>query len=374
MLSYRFRIFISVICAMICTIIICSPSWGQEGGKVAVLSFANSSGFDSSSGCLSVWPMNVIFGSGHSGEKWDISAGFRDMLNEKLIAAGYSIVEPDLVDEALQSTGKKDMAALVRELDADILIVGDIRKFDQHRMRASSQGPTRLNSGSGMQLSAMGGVGGYYYSATVKTDIAMYDNSGDKVESGEVNSKKDLRDFYMGVGLMTYHRGDMDEGKDGTKPQNPIVDYGKLDKMKFGSDEFNNKTLFGMTTMDVMDQIVTKIERYLSPAELATAQGKIIYIGTGDRLKENEVYINLGAGDELKTGQRLGIFIKGIQLIDPDTGEELGSIAEKKVGVIRISKVEAEHLSIAEVIEKTGEIERGNVVKREQGGESEQDD
>ena len=365
MLSYRFRIFTSVICAIICTVIVCSPSWGQEGGKIAVLSFANHSGFDSSSGCLSVWPLNVIFGSGNKGEKWDISAGFRDMLNEKLSAAGYSIVEPDLMDETLESVGEKDMAALVKELDADILIVGDIKKFDQHRMRASSQGPTRLNSGSGMELTAMGGVGGYYYSATVDTDIIIYDNSGDKVESVEVNSKKDVRDFYMGVWLMTYHRGDTDEGKSGTKPQNPIVDYGKLDKMKFGSDEFNNKTLFGMTTMDVMDQIVVKIERYLSPAGLATAEGKVIYLGTGERLKENEIYINLGAGDEVKTGQRLGIFVKGILLTDPDTGEELGSIAEKKVGVIRISKVEAEHLSIAEIIEKTGEIERGNIVKRE---------
>lgn len=371
MLSYGSRIFIS---AIICTIILCSPSWGQGGGKIAVLSFANHSGFDSSSGCLSVWPLNVIFGSGNKGEKWDISAGFRDMLNEKLSEAGYSIVEPDLMDEALESVGEKDMAALVKKLDADILIVGDIKKFDQHRMRASSQGPTRLNSGGGMQLTAMGGVGGYYYSATVNTDIIIYDNSGDKVESTEVNSKKDVRDFYMGVGLMTYHRGDTDEGKDGKKPQNPIVDYGKLDRMKFGSDEFNNKTLFGMTTMNVMDQIVVKIERYLSPAGLATAEGKVIYRGTGERLKENEMYINLGAGDEVRTGQRLGIFVKGIQLTDPDTGEELGSIAEKKVGVIRISKVEAEHLSIAEVIEEIGKIERGNIVKREQSGESKQDD
>ncbi len=144
--------------------------------------------------------------------------------------------------------------------------------------------------------------------------------------------------------------------------------------MKFGSDEFKNRTLFGMTIMDVMDQIVTRVEGYLSPAKLAKAEGKIIYVGTGDRLKKSEIYINLGAGDGVKTGQRLGIFIKGIQLIDPDTGEELGSIAEKKVGVIRISKVEAEHLSIAEIIEKTGEIERGNIVKREQSGESKKSD
>jgi hypothetical protein len=94
-------------------------------------------------------------------------------------------------------------------------------------------------------------------------------------------------------------------------------------------------------------------------------RGKIIYVGTGERLKDNEVYINLGAGDGVRPGLRLGVYIEGLQLTDPDTGEELGTVDEKKVGVIKVSKVEADHLSIAEVIEKTGQIERGNIVKRE---------
>ncbi len=365
MLAYRFRMFISVTCAIICIAIFCSPSSAQEGGKVAVLYFADHSGFDSSGGCLSIWPLSVIFGSGQKRETWNLSSGFRDMLNEKLSEAGYSIVEPGYVDETLQEMGEEDPVALIDKLGADMMIVGDVRKFQQHRTRASSERRADITAGEGTRMFATGGVGGFYYSSTVKTNIAMYDNSGIKVENGEVNSKKNLRDFFMGVGPMMYHRGDSKENKEDPESQKPIVDYNRLDNIKFGSDEFKNKTLFGMATMDVMNQTVAKVEKYLAPAESATAEGKIIYVGTGERLKENEIYINLGAGDGIRVGQRLGVFIKGIQLTDPDTGEELGTIAEEKVAAIKVSKVEAEHLSIAEVIEKTGEIERGNLVKRE---------
>lgn len=365
MLTYRLRTFISVIFAVILTGIFCSSSSGQEGAKVAVLYFANHSGFDSSGGCLSIWPLSVIFGKGTEQEKWDLESGFRDMLNEKLIEAGYHVIEPSSVNKALLEIGEENSAALARSLDADIMIVGDIRKFQQHRRRASSQGPTTFGAGGGMQMVAMGGIGGFFYSASVNTNVAIYDSSGDELESSEVSSKKNLRDFYMGVGPMTYHRGDRKEKDNGSEQQDPIVDYKKLDTIKFGTDEYKNKTLFGMATTDVMDSIVAKVGEYLEPVELSTAQGKIIYVGTGERLKENEVYINLGAGDGLKEGLKLGVYIKGIQLTDPDTGEELGTVAEEKVGSIKISKVEAEHLSLAEIVEKTSQIEQGNIVKRE---------
>ena len=365
MLTHRFRMFISAMFVLIMTVILCFSSSSQDGGKVAVLYFTDNSRFDSGGGCLAIWPLNVIFGSGRQQEKWELDTGFRDMLNEKLTESGYAIVESDYVDKTLQDIGTEDLAALVKKLDADFMIVGDIRKFQQHRTRASSQGPTTIASGRGMNMTAMGGVGGFFYSSTIKTNIIIYDNTGDEIENGEVSSRKDLRDFYMGVGPMTYHRGDTKEADEDIKARNPIVDYKRLDKIKLGSDEYKNRTLFGIATMDVMDQIVSKVTEYLAPSKLATIEGKIIYVGTGERLKDNEVYINLGAGDGIMKGNRLGVFVKALQLTDPDTGKELGAFGEEKVGAIKISKVEAEHLSIAEIVEKSGQIERGNIVKQE---------
>ena len=98
MLTYRFRMVMSIMSVLFLAIIVCSSSSGQEGGKVAVLYFTDHSGFDSGGGCLNIWPLRVIFGSGQPRETWDIKSGFRDMLNEKLTEAGYSIVEPGYVD------------------------------------------------------------------------------------------------------------------------------------------------------------------------------------------------------------------------------------------------------------------------------------
>jgi len=363
--KYRIKALIPLIFAVLLVGIFCSSSSGQSAGKVAVLYFADHSGFDSGGGCLSIWPLRVIFGSGTKQEKWDLKVGFRDMLNEKLIEAGYDIIEPGTADKVLQEIGEENPAALVRQLGADVMVVGDIRKFEQHRMRASSQGPTSLGAGDGMEMAAMGGVGGYFYSANVKTNVSLYDSSGEEIETSEVNSKKNLRDFYMGVGPMTYHRGDRKDEDYSSEKRPPIVSYKKLDAVKFGSDEYKNRTLFGTATMDVMENIVAKIDEHLMPEALSEIQGKIVYIGTGERLKENEVYINLGAGDGIKAGLKLGVFVKGIKITDPDTGAELGTVPEQRVGSIKISRVEAEHLSLAEIIEKTRKIEQGNIVKQE---------
>ncbi len=352
-------LFHSIIPAIVYMFVISSPVFSQGGEKIAVLYFTDHSGFDSD-GLLSFWPFNVIFGSGQKREKWELSSGFRDMLNEKLTEAGYSIIEADYVDKILQETKKDNLGELAKKLNADVIIVGNIKKFEQHRTRASSQGPTQYNPSETTSMIAMGGLGGFFYSATVKTHVMMYDSSGEELENSNFDSKKDLKDFYMGVGPLTYHRGDTEE-----KNKNPIVDYEKLDAMKFGSDEFKSDTLFGLATMDVMDQIAKKMDEHLTPTEIANVNGKIIYVGTGDRLKENEVYVNLGASDGIKPGVRLGVFVEELKLTDPDSGKELGTVPEEKIGAIKITKIEAEHLSVAEIVEKTKQIERGNVVKRE---------
>jgi len=37
--------------------------------------------------------------------------------------------------------------------------------------------------------------------------------------------------------------------------------------MKFGTEEFKEKTLFGLATMDAMDQIVAKVGEYIEPTK-----------------------------------------------------------------------------------------------------------
>jgi hypothetical protein len=361
-LNSNVMIFCSIILA---TLFIFSFSAScQTLEKVAVLYFTDHSGFDSG-GVFSIWPLNVIFGTGQKREKWDLPSGFRDMLNEKLTKIGYNVIESSRIDEVLRETKNGNMEELAGKLNADIIIVGDIKKFEQHRARVSSQGATKVASGDYMTMGAMGGVGGFFYSSTVNTRMIIYDSSGEEIENSDFNSKKDLQDFYMGVGPMTYHKGDTKNDENDSKQKEPVVDYKKLDNMKFGSDEFKNDTLFGLATTDVMDKIVAKLGENLRPSDLVKIQGKIIYVGTGDRLKENEVYINLGASDGIRPGVRFGVYVEELKLTDPDSGKELGTAPEEKIGSVKITKIEADHLSIAEIVEKTKDIGRGNIVKQE---------
>lgn len=339
-------------------IVPCLALQAQEAKKIAVLYFTDHSRFDQRSGCgcFSLGPLNFIFGSGQSREVWDLKAGFRDLLNEALSKAGYRIVEPDNAERVFQAE-KGNLSAIASELGADIMIIGDIRKFEQHRNRVSSQGYTRAtggmaSAGQGMDMVFLGGIGGFYYSSTVRTVVTIYDSSGEQLEHVEIGSKKDLKDFFVGMGpLSKSYQG----GKVNEEDQAPIVDYKKLDAMKFGTEEFKNRTLFGIATMDVMNQIVAKVEEYAGTPSLASVQGKVIYVGNGQHLKENEVYIDLGASDGLTPGHLLTVY--------PESSS--AGVTEKKVGMLKVSKVEADHLSIAEIIDGMGQIGKGNIVKRE---------
>jgi len=364
----RSRSIIFLISILVAIISLPTLSNAQTGKKVAVLYFTDHSKFDSGSGCgcLSFAPLNSIFGLGQRREKWNLASGFRDILNEELKNSGYDVVETSYVEEAIKESGSDNLSGLASKLGADVLIVGDVTKFEQHRTRVNSQGTTRAGTGGdmGIQMNLVNDIGGYYYSSSVKTKVAMYDSSGDEIDKAEVESKKDLQDFSMGVGPLSksYQRGEATKNNK-IDMKDVIVDYRKLDTMKFGTDEFKAKTLFGLATTNVIDQIVAKVGEHAEPVSQPGVEGKIIYIGDNNHLKENEVYIDLGASDGLVIGHKLTVYVEGMVLTDPDTGKELGKVPEKKVGIIKISKIEADHLSVGEIIEGVGQISKGNIVR-----------
>ncbi len=333
-------------------------TYAQGGSKVAVLYFTDHSGFDRKSGCgcISLGPLNSLFGLGQKREKWNLSRGFQDLLNENLRKSGYSVIEPSHVEEVLRDSGKDNMAELANKLGADVLVIGDITKFEQHRTRITSHGPTSASTGGeyGMKMNLMSGLGGYYYSSSVNANVFMYDSSGSEIENDELKSKKDLQDFFMGMGPLRkeYEGGDAVKQDDKEK-KDLVVDYQKLDKMQFGTDEFKENTLFGLASVDIMNQITTKVGEYIEPAMLSGIEGKIIYVGDGKHLKESEAYIDLGAGDGLVMGHRLFVYIEEIDL------------KQKKIGALKVTKIQAEHLSIAEIVEGVGEVKKGNIVKPE---------
>lgn len=97
-----------------------------------------------------------------------------------------------------------------------------------------------------------------------------------------------------------------------------------------------------------LDKIIGDIAEIVSPPKVVSVQGARIIINRGQGLAA--------------TGQTYDIFSVGEALIDPDTGEQLGS-NEERVAAIRITTVQAK-LAYGELIEgDAATIERGAIAR-----------
>lgn len=77
-----------------------------------------------------------------------------------------------------------------------------------------------------------------------------------------------------------------------------------------------------------------------------------------------QVWINRGKDGGLKKGDRLKVFRPGVALIDPDTGENLGS-AETEVGQVKVVRVNPK-FTIAETVDETmtEPVEKGDILRK----------
>ena len=80
-------------------------------------------------------------------------------------------------------------------------------------------------------------------------------------------------------------------------------------------------------------------------------------------IQGNQVFINRGQDGGLKKGDTLNVYHPGVALIDPDTGENLGS-AETFLGEIKVIRVNPK-FTITEVKDKSlaGIIQKGDIVR-----------
>jgi hypothetical protein len=81
-------------------------------------------------------------------------------------------------------------------------------------------------------------------------------------------------------------------------------------------------------------------------------------------VQDNQVWINRGADGGLKVNDTLNVYKPGAELIDPDTGEKLGS-AEKLIGKIKVVRVNPK-FTIAEVQTKEMKdpIDKGYIIRK----------
>ena len=78
----------------------------------------------------------------------------------------------------------------------------------------------------------------------------------------------------------------------------------------------------------------------------------------------NTVYINRGSGVDFEVGDLLTVLAQGEGLIDPDTGESLGSM-EEEVGVVEVTSIQKK-FSKAKITSGEGGIKKGALVRLRQ--------
>jgi curli biogenesis system outer membrane secretion channel CsgG len=111
------------------------------------------------------------------------------------------------------------------------------------------------------------------------------------------------------------------------------------------------KTSLGKAVQIVIDRAVVRISKKLDPIPF---EGKVIKVSGGT------VFTNIGKRNGLSQGESFTIFSPGEEMIDPDTGENLGS-DRTEVGKIKITSVK-EKFSKAS-IESGDSFEKGFIVK-----------
>ncbi len=119
----------------------------------------------------------------------------------------------------------------------------------------------------------------------------------------------------------------------------------------FGKDGFD-ETILGKAARNAVDTVARELSAKFD--ESGGGAIKIIKI-TG-----NQVYINSGGADGEKVGKTYGIYRVGEEMLDPDTGESLGS-EEERIGTARVVKVNPKY-SIAETkaaVQKTDILKEG---------------
>ena len=404
------------LCFMISTIAV---SDATPKKRIAVLYFEDHSRFDSSTGCGCV-PTFIgnIFGTK---KRWDLEAGFAKMLNRKL--AETNVYEPVSKDElldamALMTLSRQNLKKLnqaqrstfAKHLNADVIVVGDIRKFNQERMKANASRTLREGGREAQRGTAQASylapviLRGSLHRATIKLNMKFYNTSGSLVAEPQIAVRGDHS--YAGTKFATLEASVTEDGtnlsfgrtKDSQrKNPRPIVKPTDINKIKFATTQADwdnqseedkakhphhyDETLLGMVTNKALIDVVLALRNnvgpnFITPWEpksetpqktqgdaVKTAdgpiKGKIVHVDNEDL---NNIYVNIGSNRGIAVNQQFAVYTKGKPVRDIDTGEIL-TYVPKRIGTLAVSEIQTDKVSIFRVVEITEPLKRGDVVR-----------
>ena len=396
----RFCLYVLLVGFSLCFII--SPvaiSDAATKKRIAVLYFEDHSRFDSPTGCGCI--PSFIGNMVTTKKRWDLEAGFAKMLNRKLVET--NVYEPISKDELLdamasmtlsrQSLRKLDQeqrATLAKRLNADVIVMGDIRTFNQERLRTNAsrtlrEGGRQSQRGTASYMAPVI-LRGSLHRATIKLNMKFYNTAGSVVAEPRVSASRDHS--YAGTKFASLEASVTEEGTNLTfgqtpdtrrKNPRPIVKPTELNEIQFASAEYD-RTLFGFVTHEVLIKVVLALRdsvgpNFITPWESKTdtankaketptkadgpIKGKIQYVDNEDL---DKIYINIGSNRGIAINQEFAVYTRGKPVRDLDTGEVL-TYLEKQVAVVAVAEILNDKISVFRVVEMTEQLKIGDVVR-----------
>ena len=334
-------------------------------------------------------------------KRWDLEAGFAKMLNRKLVET--NVYEPVSKDELLdamasmtlsrQSLRKLDQeqrATLAKRLNADVIVMGDIRTFNQERLRTNAsrtlrEGGRQSQRGTASYMAPVI-LRGSLHRATIKLNMKFYNTAGSVVAEPRVSASRDHS--YAGTKFASLEASVTEEGTNLTfgqtpdsrrKNPRPIVKPTELNEIQFASAEYD-RTLFGFVTHEVLIKVVLALRdsvgpNFITPWESKTdtaktaketptkadgpIKGKIQYVDNEDL---DKIYINIGSNRGIAINQEFAVYTRGKPVRDLDTGEVL-TYLEKQVAIVAVAEILNDKISVFRVVEMTEQLKIGDVVR-----------
>ncbi len=252
-----------------------------------------------------------------------IGDGMADQLTDSLMQSGEFVVLErqtlkDVFDEQdLAQSGrmaKSKSARTGKATSAQILVKGTITEFE-----AKSSG-----GGSGVSLFGVK-LGSSKGEAHVGVIVRLIDTTtGEVLHSQRVEGKAKSGGFKLGLDI----KG-----------------------VGFGTDGFS-KTPLGKATQIAIDNAVEFI---------ASKMRGVPYQGSVIKVSGDVIYINAGERAGAAAGEVFSVYSVGESLIDPDTGENLGS-EEEKLGTVKIFDVK-EKYSKARAEGSASGFKKGDIIR-----------
>ncbi|HJP19642.1 MAG TPA: CsgG/HfaB family protein [Nitrospinota bacterium] len=286
--------------------------------------------------CVILWHVDVLAGqykktiavsrfenrTNASGQA-NLGSGMADQLADSLIQSGKFVVlerqtlEDIIGEQDLAASGRAAVSKTARTgklVPAQILIKGTVTEFD------SKSG----SSGAGVGFGGFN-IGSKKTTAHVAVILRLIDTTtGVVLDSKRVEGKSEGSGLKLGVGV-----GGFDFGTEGFK-----------------------RTPLGKAMQITIDKAVVEVTKKLDQLPYT---GKII------KVTEDVIYTNIGERNGVSVGDLFNVYSRGEELIDPDTGENLGS-EKTKVGSIKINSVKEK---FSKAIPETGEIFKKGLILTE---------